>query len=154
MINRRRIPLQCSQKQLILVITHPPSPLAPPWCDCCVYAQTLISSLHTKKQAWEHSKTEDFQCNGLSKKFIRTLWLQTSSTHPSDDVAFRKVSTMRAYFIPTPHNIQWRYCRGSTKNVLHPKYTPSTREIDMYHHNLYSEFMSAIQDEVFIISEF
>ena len=30
----------------------------------------------------------------------------------------------------------------------------STKELDMSHHNLYSEFVSAIQDEVFMISVF
>ena len=39
---------------------------------------------------------------------------------PLDDVALSKVSTVRAYFLPTPHNIQQRYCIFRHKPFLHP----------------------------------
>ena len=84
---------------------HPPPPISlPPCCACCVYAQILISLFHTERYAGEQRKTGDSQHNGLSHKPIITLQLQKSFPHYCDDVAFRKVSTVRYYCLP-PHVI-------------------------------------------------
>ena len=76
------------------------------WCDCFVYDQASVSLLHTQIQAGRQSNTGAHQRNGLSHPPLRTLWLQTSFTHPCDDLDFKKVSTVRAYCIPPPHNIK------------------------------------------------
>ena len=85
-----------------------------------LHAQTLILSLHAQRQAVEHSKTESRKCNGISQPPLITLWLQTSSTQPYDNMTFRKISTVRDCCLSPPHNLKQIFHRGRPKSFLDP----------------------------------
>ena len=89
-------------------LSYLPQPLTslPPYCAGCVYAQALISLLHTQIKTLYQNKNGNHKSNSLSHPPLITLWLQTSSTHLRDNVAFREVSTVRSYHLSPPHNLK------------------------------------------------
>ena len=115
------------KKNTIIVLTkvsylsyHPPPYIhSSLMCLLCVWLDIniIISYTTVSRRAYEN---RGLWKNILPQPPLITLWLLASYPHPCDDVAARKVSTMRAYCFPTQYNLQKIYHIFIPKSFLRP----------------------------------